>query len=177
MKTRTLLVVDDDESIRRALELTLTRDGYVVHVASDGAEALRMLRQHKIDVIVSDHMMPEMTGLELLKLARDRHPDVGRIMLTAYGDVDTAIKAINEGEINRFLTKPWHDTELKVTIHTVFTQVELARENQALLATVRRQADHLLELRRDYPEIFSVRRDDEGAILLSDEEINKSQVH
>jgi DNA-binding NtrC family response regulator len=177
MKTRTLLVVDDDDCIRRALQLTLANDGYVVHVASGGAEALEILRHNPIDVIISDHMMPEMSGLELLKLACDRYPDVGRIMLTAVGDVEVAARAINEGEIHRFLTKPWDNTELKITVHTVLTQVWLERENRALLATVSQQANYLGTLRREYPEIFSVRRDDEGAILLSPEEAAKAQTH
>jgi DNA-binding NtrC family response regulator len=172
MRRRAILLVDDDECVRNALRRALVREEYTVHLAESAADGLEVLKHEEIDVAISDHLMPKMTGLEFLKIVRDRHPGVGRVMLTGHADMETAIRGINEGEINRFLLKPWDDTELKVTIHLVIEQVELAREHRLLLSMVRRQSDFLLSLQREHPEIFSVRRDDGGAIVLTDDELS-----
>jgi DNA-binding NtrC family response regulator len=172
----TILLVECDENIRKALLHTLVAEGYLVYVASSGAEGLELLKQNSFDVVVSNHL-PEMTGLEFLKLCRDRYPDVGRILLTAHADVEVAVQAIKEGEISRFLATPWDDTQLKVTIYTVLAQIEIERENRQLLATVRRQADFLLDLQKDYPDSFRVNRDESGTIVLSTSEVLFQSLH
>jgi len=171
MGTRTLLIVDDEENVRNALKRSLRKENYVVHTAPGPEEGLEMLKQNPIDVVISDHLMPKMTGLEFLKVVHDRHPDVGRIMLTGHADMETAIKAINEGEIYRFLQKPWDDIELKVIVHLAFEHVELERDNRKLLAAVRRQAEFIHDLEDKFPGISTVVRDAEGAIMLSEEEL------
>lgn len=171
MGTRTLLLVDDEENVRNALRRSLRKENYIVHTAAGPHEGLDLLKQHAIDVVISDHLMPKMTGLEFLRLVHDRHPDVGRIMLTGHADMETAIKAINEGEIYRFLQKPWDDVEMKVVVHLALEHVELERENRKLLAAVRRQAEFIHDLEGKYPGISSVVRDAEGAIILSEEEL------
>jgi two-component system, probable response regulator PhcQ len=169
---RTILVVDDEESVRNALRRTLKRDGYVVHTASGPEEGLAKLRESPgIQLVISDHLMPNMTGLEFLKLVHDRHPAVCRIILTGHADMDTAIRAINEGEIYRFLAKPWDDLELKVLLHIAFEQIELEAENRKLLAMVHRQADVMRALERENPGIMNVVRDQQGAVLISEREL------
>jgi two-component system, probable response regulator PhcQ len=167
-KARTILVVDDDEAIRKALRRTLSREGYEVIVAEKPEDAFEYLRGRSIDLVISDQLMPRMTGLEFLKIVHDRHPHVLRIMLTGHADTQTAICAINQGEIYRFLVKPWDDTELKVTLHLAFEHLELERENRRLLALVRRQQKVVDTLERDHPDIFNVRRDENGAIVLEE---------
>ena len=115
--------------------------------------------------------MPEMTGLQLFRIARDRWPDTLRIILTGHADMQTAIDAINQGEIYRFLTKPWDDVELKITLFNAFERLDLERENRRLLATVRQQAEVLQQIEKEHPGISRVRRDEGGAILLSEEEV------
>lgn len=163
---RRILVVDDEENVAKALRRTLKRDGHEVVVASAPSEALELLKHQQFDLILSDHLMPEMTGLELLKLARDRQPDAVRMMLTGHADMETAINAINQGEIYRFLTKPWDDAELKVTLFLAFERLDLERENRRLLAMVRRQRDHFKALEAVHPGITRVDRDPEGYIVL-----------
>jgi DNA-binding NtrC family response regulator len=121
-----------------------------------------------VDVVISDHLMPNMTGLEFLKIVHDRCPDSLRIMLTGHADMQTAIDAINHGEIYRFLTKPWDDTELKVTLHLAFEQLELERQNRKLLAMVRRQHDLIKSLEAQYPGIGELVRDGEGRIVIDE---------
>jgi len=164
---RSIMLVDDEENICRSLRRTLKQEGYHVAVASEPAEALELLQQSRVDMVISDHLMPNMTGLELLKIVRNRYPDCVRIMLTGHADMQTAIKAINQGEIYRFLTKPWDNTELKVTIHLAFEELDLARENRRILAAARRQYD-LLQL-SEHPGISNVVRDSTGAILIEDD--------
>jgi two-component system, probable response regulator PhcQ len=171
VEIKRVLIVDDEENVRNALRRALRKEGYELFFASGPAEGLKILAEQPIDLVMSDHMMPEMSGLEFLTLVRDRHPDVMRLMLTGHADMDTAIKAINQGEIYRFLTKPWDDTELKVTLFLAFERQALERENRRLTAVVRRQEMFIVNLEREYPGIGQVARDSDGAIVLSDSEL------
>ena len=133
---RTVLLVDDEGNVLSALQRTLRREKYTLLIASEPAEALAILRAGQVDVVVSDHLMPNMSGLDFLKEVRALHPDVVRIMLTGHAEVATAMEAINEGEIYRFLTKPWDDAELKVALHLAFDKLALERSNRQLQAAV-----------------------------------------
>lgn len=110
-----VLFVDDEERIVRLLRMTF-RDLYDVFTASGGAEALAILREHSIDVLVSDQRMPEMTGIQLLSETRQISPDTIRILLTGYSDLIAIIGAVNEGEVFRFLNKPWNQDEIKAVL-------------------------------------------------------------
>lgn len=163
---RRIIVVDDELYVCNAIRRTLRREGYDVFTTTDAHEALDKMKAEPFDLIISDHLMPTMTGLELLKLVRDRHPDTLRLMLTGHADMQTAIDAINHGEIYRFLTKPWDDLELKVTLSLAFEQADLQKENRRLLAMVRAQQQQMDKLQREHPGLFTVRRDETGAVLL-----------
>ncbi|WP_410211291.1 response regulator [Aquirhabdus sp.] len=110
-----ILLVDDEERILRSLSMLL-RTQYQIFATSDGHEALRILRQEKIHVIISDQRMPIMTGTELLSKAKEIAPDTIRILLTGYSDADAALDALNDGEIFRYINKPWGPKELRETI-------------------------------------------------------------
>ena len=163
---RKVLIVDDELNVCNALRRSLRREGYEMQFAHQPSEALALLDQHTFDLVMSDHLMPNMTGLEFLKRVRDRHPDSVRLMLTGHADTQTAIEAINHGEIYRFLTKPWDDTELKVTLHLAFEKLDLERENRRLMATVRRQQELIKTLEAEHPGIAAITRDDAGAIVI-----------
>jgi two-component system, probable response regulator PhcQ len=150
MLRASILVVDDDENARHGLALALRGAGYRLTFASCGDEALELLRRDPVDIVISDHLMPGMSGLELLALVHDRYPDTVRIILTGHADTELAIKAINHGEIYRFLTKPCDRVELGVTLHLACEKLELERENRRLLAVIRTSPEltaHLEELR------------------------------
>ncbi len=110
-----ILLVDDEERILRSLSMLL-RTQYQIFATSDGHEALRILKQEKVHVIISDQRMPIMTGTELLRQAREIAPDTIRILLTGYSDADAALDALNDGEIFRYINKPWGPKELRETI-------------------------------------------------------------
>lgn len=167
---RRLLIVDDEENVCKALRRSLRKEGYELFSANAPTAGLELLAREEIDLVISDHLMPEMTGLEFLKIVRNRFPNVMRLMLTGHADMQTAIDAINMGEIYRFLTKPWDDTELKVTLHLALEQLDLERENRRLLASVRRQSDLIKGLEREYPGIGEIARDASGAIVIEEDE-------
>lgn len=163
---RTIIVVDDEEQILRALKRSLSREGFKVHPFGRPADALNALKDLRPDIVLSDHLMPEMTGLEFLKIVRNRAPDTCRIMLTGHAEMQTAIDAINVGEIYRFLLKPWDDIELSVALSLGLERLDLEKENRRLAAMVRLQQMRLDALDREHPGLSLVRRDHEGAILL-----------
>lgn len=108
----TTLFVDDDERILNALR-ALFRNDYEVLTAASGAKALELLEQHDVAIVVSDQRMPEMTGVELLREVRKHAPRTVRLLLTGYSDLAAMVGSINEGEVFRFVKKPWDNDEIR----------------------------------------------------------------
>ena len=107
-----VLFIDDEERILRSMKALFKRQ-YNVFTTTDPAEALDILKDQDIDVIVSDQRMPEVTGIELLKQVKQLSPRTMRILLTGYADMKATLDAINEGEVFRYLKKPWNNDDLK----------------------------------------------------------------
>jgi len=107
MEPKTVLFVDDEETILTSLEMAVEDEPYQRLYARSGAEALKLLSQNKVHVIVTDMRMQDMTGLSLLKIVREKYPEVVRIVLSGYTQVTTLLAAINEGQIYKYITKPW----------------------------------------------------------------------
>jgi two-component system response regulator HydG len=128
---RTLLVADDDPGLRESLERALSREGYRVILASDGQAALERLQAGGIDLIVTDLKMPGLTGLELLRAAKAIAPDIDVILLTAFGTVEEAVKAMKDGAYD-FLTKPFRREQLLKLIDKALERRDLIEKNRAL---------------------------------------------
>ncbi len=135
-RPRTLLLVDDEENILSALRRLLRREGYRTLTAGSGAEGLALLAEQEVDVIVSDQRMPGMTGVEFLRKAKELHPETVRMVLSGYTDLQSVTDAINEGDIYKFLTKPWDDALLKANIDEAFRRKALSDENRMLTRQV-----------------------------------------
>jgi two-component system response regulator HydG len=129
--TPTLLVADDDPAVRQSLERALAREGYAVELAPDGQAALDRLKAGGIDLVLSDLRMPGLTGLELLREVKSVAPDVDVIMLTAFGTVEEAVRAMKDGAAD-FLTKPFQRAQLVRVIRKALERRELIAENRAL---------------------------------------------
>lgn len=116
-----LLIVDDEPDILMSFKVFLegALKGVTVLSASSGREALALLKQTNVDLIITDYKMPGMNGVELLKALGGIAPDVPRIMVTAYPDLDVAVRAINEGHITQFLTKPVDPMKMVDVVHQV----------------------------------------------------------
>jgi DNA-binding NtrC family response regulator len=149
--TLKVLFVDDDTLILSAVKRSLAREGFEIVTTSEPDDAVRLIAQHQIDVIVSDYMMPGMTGVELLSLVRRLHPRVTRIMMTGQADRDATIRAINEGAVSRYVEKPWEDAMLKRMLH------EIACDRHMAAAALEEPAG---------PRLRSIIKDKGGAIVL-----------
>ena len=121
-----ILFVDDDALILSAVKRSLGREGFEITTTAEPLDAVKLIAQHQIDVIVSDYMMPQISGVELLALVRRLHPKVTRIMMTGQADRDATIRAINEGAVSRYVEKPWDDAALKRLLHEVERERQIA---------------------------------------------------
>lgn len=124
-----LLLVDDEERIVRSLRM-LFLTGYDVRATTDPHEAIRLLRDKRVHVIVSDQRMPVMSGSELLRIARETSPATMRILLTGYSDLDASIASVNEGEVFRYLMKPWRAEEVRKVVAEAAAIAEASFEVQ-----------------------------------------------
>lgn len=141
----TLLFVDDEPNILSALRRLFRPLGYRILTAESGDEALELLAQHPVDLVVSDMRMPGMDGATLLTRIREGWPDIMRILLTGYADLNSSIAAINQGEIYRYLVKPWDDQDLVLTIRDALQRKQLVEENRRLTYLTQQQNDALRE--------------------------------
>ena len=136
---RMVLFVDDEEKILKGLQWGLIDEPYESLFATRAKQALHLLEKHDIHVICTDMRMPEMNGLELLKIVKQRHPHVVRLILSAYAQVGTLLQAINQGEIFRFITKPWKmEGEFKPFINQAIEYYNLKAERDQLIAELER---------------------------------------
>ena len=133
-----IMIVDDEPANLRTLE-RLFRSNYQVVSALSGAEALALLDQHDVALMISDQRMPAMTGIELMTKTVAIRPQMAKILLTGYTDVDALIEALNSGLVYRYLTKPWNNEDLRATVARALEHYEstkakhlLGMENQRL---------------------------------------------
>lgn len=127
-----VLVVDDDEGIRNLLTDVLNPHEFAVHTAADTGKARELLRQHRFATILCDQYLPEEDGLSFLRQCRERQPMAPRILMTGYPSAEVAIKAINTGQLYRFLAKPWSEEELLSTLHNATAHYRVLLRNQRL---------------------------------------------
>ena len=139
----TVLFVDDEVNILKALQRLFRIEDMNVLCASRASEALELLERHPTQVVVTDQRMPEMSGVDFLAQVREHYPDIVRMMLTGYTEINVAVDAINRGEIYRLITKPWNDDELRATIRQAFEQADLKDEIKRLNRVTREQKQEL----------------------------------
>ena len=126
--TYKIMIVDDEPANLRTL-LRLFRQEYQVITAESGAEALTLLQQHDVALMISDQRMPQMTGIELMKKAVEVRPQMVKILLTGYTDIGALIESINSGLVYRYLTKPWNNDDLQLTVARALEHYEITKSN------------------------------------------------
>ena len=141
-----VLLVDDEESILNSLRRLLRGQPYDVLLATGGAQALEIMAQQPIDLVMSDARMPNMDGATFLAHVHQLYPHTTRIMLTGYADPEAIIKAINEGQIHRYISKPWHDEELLLTLRQSLAYQHSERERLRLVQETDQQNEQLKRL-------------------------------
>lgn len=143
MTAHTVLFVDDESQILTSLRRLLRKEPYDVLTATSGAEGLEILAENPVHMIVSDQRMPQMPGHEFLQKSRDIAPDAIRIMLSGYAEPEAILSSINQGEVYRFVAKPWQDEDLKTTIRQGLEHYDIVMENRHL---TEQSARHVVQL-------------------------------
>ncbi len=137
-----ILYVDDEQNNLTAFKATFRRD-FKIYTAISAAEGIKILDEEDIHILITDQRMPVMTGVEFLESILEKYPDMIRILLTGYTDIEAVIDAINKGQVYRYITKPWDETELRMTINNAFEVYNLKKENKELLVKLKRANEQL----------------------------------
>lgn len=170
-----ILLVDDEVNVLAALKRSLFDEPVEIVTATSAVEALAVMMQQNFKVVISDERMIGMQGAEFLSVIRKRYPATIRMMLTGHATLEAAMRAVNEGEIYRFFSKPWDDDHLIFAVRSAIEKYDLEAENRRLLATVKTQAKELKALEKHYPGISTVKRDQQGSLVLPELSDNDMQ--
>ena len=157
-----ILFVDDEDNVLNSLRRIFMDENYTILTANSGARALEIMEGRQVHLVVSDHRMPGMTGAELLKSIREKYPDTIRIMLTGHADVNSIMGAVKDGAVYKFITKPWNDEDLRLTVSLALQQYVLIKENRRLKDIARQQQTKI----KNYAGLFEENRGMMGDILV-----------
>jgi len=141
--------VDDEQNIIHSLKRLLRKENFTLLTTSSGEDALNLLSENDIQLVISDQRMPGMSGTELFARVKEQYPDVIRIILTGYTEVDAITQSINRGHIYKFFLKPWNDENLKLEIQKALEQYDLIQANKMLNEKIRMQNDKLKRVNDD----------------------------
>lgn len=176
-ETATVLCVDDEPNVLSALRRTLASFGHRVVTAEGGQEGLKLLERERAEVVISDMRMPGMDGVSFLEYVSVKWPDATRVLLTGYSSLEATVDAVNRGRVFSYVSKPWDDEELQVTIQQALNHHQVITENRRLADQVRAQQREMDEqqreierLKKEHPGLMEVERDAGGAISLEDED-------
>jgi response regulator RpfG family c-di-GMP phosphodiesterase len=153
----TVLCVDDEENILHSIKRLLRKEGYGLLTASSGVEALKILEENNVHLVLSDQRMPQMSGTEFLAEVKEKYPDVIRIILTGYTEVDSITESINKGNIYKFFLKPWNDQNLKLEIGKALEQYDLIQANKMLHEKVLEQNEELKSINENLEVLIQER--------------------
>jgi DNA-binding NtrC family response regulator len=142
-----IMIVDDEPANLRLLE-RLFRNDYNVLTAESGADALSLLEQHDVALIITDQRMPAMSGIDLLKRTTTIRPHMVRIILTGYTDVESLVGAINSGHVYRYVTKPWSNDDLRLSVSRALEHYETNKARHELEMINQRLMARLDEIRQ-----------------------------
>jgi adenylate cyclase len=139
-KTHTILFVDDEQQNLVSFKAVFRRD-YNLKTAISGEEGLAILKNEKVDLIITDQRMPQMTGIQFLEKVIPEFPDTVRMILTGFSDIEAIVSAINTGRVYRYITKPWDENELRMTIENACQLSELQSKNKQLVVDLRQKVE------------------------------------
>ncbi len=141
-----ILLVDDEENVLRSLKRLFFDEDYEIITAASGEEGLKLLEQEQPQIVISDYRMPSMSGVDFLREVYNRRPETVRIVLSGYADTASIISAINEGQIYKFIPKPWDDEDLKITVANTVERYFLYKKNAELALELQRKNEALTHL-------------------------------
>ena len=161
-----VLIIDDDISILSLFDRYLSKEPYDLICMNSCIEALEILDKEEIALIISDENMPGMTGSEFFEIAKEKYPEVIRIILTGFANLESVIRTINKCEVYRFFTKPCNLDDLKTTIRQAIELRDLKMKNQELTWKLKEQSKTIEILEKHQPGITMVKRDKNGNVIL-----------
>ena len=155
-KTPSILIVDDEDMVLSSLRgVFALQTDYEVHEANTPSAAIGTLERTPIDVVISDFLMPEMNGLELLKEVKRIQPETVRLLLTGYADKENAIKAINDVGLYQYIEKPWENDDLKIVLRNGLEKRLLMKRLEDKIAEVNKAHGELMNLQKDILKVFA----------------------
>lgn len=172
----TVLFVDDEINILKSLKRLFRQSGYQLLFADSVSNAIKLINQHQVDLVLSDMKMPDITGAKLMHFIAQKHPHIYRIILTGFSDLASTIDAINHGKVHRFLQKPWNNDEIKLAVEEGIEQVGLKKENHRLANVVKKQNQLLTHLNDNLEEKVSLRTKQTQLALMQIQR-NNSSIH
>lgn len=168
----TLLFVDDEENVLSALKRIFIEENYIILLATSAARALEMMEEQPVHLVITDHRMPVMTGADMLKRIKESWPETIRIMLTGYADVNSIMGAVKDGAVYKFITKPWNDEDLRLTVSLALQQYVLMQENRHLKEVTKYQQATITR----YAGLFDESRGMLADILIKEGAVSKDAV-
>jgi response regulator RpfG family c-di-GMP phosphodiesterase len=156
----TILFVDDEENILHSLKRLLRKEGYRILTATCGTDGLEMLKEYDVHLVVTDQRMPGMSGTEFLAKVKENYPEVIRVVLSGYTEVDTITESINKGHIYKFMLKPWNDQNLKLEIKQALEQYDLIRVNKTLHEKLIEKNEELKKINENLEMLVKERTED-----------------
>jgi response regulator RpfG family c-di-GMP phosphodiesterase len=175
--SKTILVVDDEPRILSALKELLERQGYHVVATGDATGGLAALQKRRFGVVISDHLMPDMSGLDFLVECQRIQPEASRVLVTAVLSLPTLVDAINKGEIYRFIAKPWLREELLATVRNAVNRHELLTQNQRLLAESSELNHRLTDANSAYAKQIIQLEAQSHSLDVANQELSRSYDH
>jgi two-component system, probable response regulator PhcQ len=164
----TILLVDDEINVTEALKRSFRREPYTFVTATSGEAAQQILASQHVDVVVSDEQMPGMSGSEFLSKVRTQYPHTIRMILSGQASLESAVRAINEGEVYRFFLKPCNPTDLLFTIQQALAHKQLEEQSRKLLREFQRQAAILDKLKETGEDLLRLEIDEQGAVIVDE---------
>lgn len=165
-----VLLLDDEPNVTAGLKRALHSEPWKILTAATTGGAFDILSREAVDVVVSDERMPGMSGSQFLSEVRKKYPHTIRMILSGQADLEAAVRAINEGEVYRFLLKPCNPADLRITIRQALEHKQLVELSRKLLREYEKKQTLLDELERANPGITLVTTDEHGAICMDDED-------
>ncbi len=163
--TDTILLVDDEPNVSNGLKRLMMREPFKILTATSGEAALKIMAEHDVDVVVADEQMPGMYGSQLLAIVRLRYPRVVRFILSGQATLDSAVRAINEGEVQRFFLKPCNPVDLCCSIKQAILHQLLTEQSRNLLRAYQEQTAVNGRLQREGSELLRLDTDTQGGLV------------
>lgn len=175
MPKYTILLVDDEPNILSSLTRLLRAEDREIFTAETAEDAWVKLKEiGGADLVISDNRLPNICGIDFLVKVRHLYPDAIRILITGYPDLESAIQAINKGQVYRFITKPWENEELKLIVKQAIDYYEVLRDNRVLLNIARQQAEWLKVMQQRYPDVSAKEFNKSGIYIIDEKKVSET---